>query len=204
MGAADIEIERFAQVADRLRQPLYRWYVPLWRGMRALMRRDIDEAARQCATAEEIGALAHSGNAGMLTFTQSWLRQRYQGRFSEAGEGLTGFLGLDPGGPAGTPVGWPGYLAVATTQLGDRDRARALLEQWVAVGLKQRPRDSEWLPESVQLAEAAVVVDSRAVAEVLYAATSGTGRTPTPTQRGHARPIARPDSSGTRRRWLQR
>jgi tetratricopeptide (TPR) repeat protein len=169
VGAADIEIERFAQVADRLRQPLYRWYVPLWRGMRALMRRDIDEAARQCAIAEEIGALAHSDNAGMLTFTQSWVRQRYQGRFSEAGEGLIGFLGLDPGGPAGTPVGWPAYLAVAATQLGDRDRARALLEQWVAVGLKQRPRDSEWLPESVQLAEAAVVVGFPAVAEVLYA-----------------------------------
>ena len=78
VGAADAEIQRFSLVADRLRQPLYRWYVPLWRGMRALMRRDLDEAARQCAIAEETGALAHSDNAGMLTFTQSWVRQRYQ------------------------------------------------------------------------------------------------------------------------------
>ncbi|MGH4007996.1 MAG: ATP-binding protein [Pseudonocardiaceae bacterium] len=168
VAAADIEIERFAQVADRLRQPLYRWYVPLWRGMRALMRRDIDEAARQCAVAEEIGALAHSDNARMLTFTQSWVRQRYQGKFSAAGEALTGLLGGDQGGPGVTAVGWP-YPAVAATQLGERDRARALLEQWLAAGLERRPRDSEWLPESAQLAEAAVVVHAHAVAEVLYA-----------------------------------
>ncbi|HEX2023390.1 MAG TPA: AAA family ATPase, partial [Acidimicrobiales bacterium] len=40
----DLEIERFAGVADQLRQPLYRWYVPLWRGMRDLMQGDIGAA----------------------------------------------------------------------------------------------------------------------------------------------------------------
>lgn len=168
VSEADAEIRRFALVADRLRQPLYRWYVPPWRGMRALMRRDIDEAARQCATAEEIGALAHSDNARMLTFTQSWVRERYQGRFAAAGEALTGLLGGADGGPGATPAGWP-YPAIAATQLGAHDRARVLLDQWLAVGLTQRPRDSEWLPESAQLAEAAVAVGAHAVAETLYA-----------------------------------
>ncbi len=166
VAAADAEIQRFAQVADRLRQPLYRWYVPLWRGMQALMRRDVDEAARQCAIAEEIGALAHSDNAMMLTFTQAWVRQRYQGAFTEAGQTLDGFLGGE--GPAATPAGWP-YPAVAAAQLGEHERARALLEQWLATCLERRPRDAEWLPESAQLAEAAVVVGARSVAEVLYA-----------------------------------
>ncbi len=40
VDAADVEIDRFASVAEAMRQPLYRWYVPLWRGMRALMRGD--------------------------------------------------------------------------------------------------------------------------------------------------------------------
>ena len=167
LGEADLEIERFAQVADQIRQPLYRWYVPLWRGMRNLMRGEIEEAARQCAIAQEIGSLAHSDNAGMLTFAQWWVRRRYEGRFSEAGRAMSELIEPEAGAPALTPAGWP-YPAVAAAQLGDCDRARALLEQWLAAGLERRTRDSEWLPESVQLAEVAVLAGCRDVAGLFY------------------------------------
>ena len=33
----DAEVDAYARTADAIRQPLYAWYVPLWRGMRALM-----------------------------------------------------------------------------------------------------------------------------------------------------------------------
>jgi tetratricopeptide (TPR) repeat protein len=167
VGEADIEIERFAQVADGLRQPLYRWYVPLWRGMRDLMRGELAEAARQCAGAEEIGALAHSDNARFLTFTQWWVRQRYEGRFPEAGQAMAALIEPEVGAPAVTAAGWP-YPAVVATQLGELDRARSLLDRWRATGLERRTRDSEWLPESAQLAEVAVVAGCREVAELLY------------------------------------
>lgn len=152
---ADAEIERFAQLADQIRQPLYRWFVPLWRGMRALMRGDLDVAARQCAVAEEVGALAHSDNARSLTFTQSWVRQRYAG----------GAVEID--GSVTTPAGWP-YPVVLAVQRGELEQARALFEQWLAAGLERRPRDSEWLPDSAQLAEAAVLAGCRPAAELLY------------------------------------
>ncbi|MDQ4134279.1 MAG: AAA family ATPase, partial [Actinomycetota bacterium] len=167
VAAADREIERFAQAAAPLNQPLYRWYVPLWRGMRALMRGDVSGAARCCGEAEEIGAQAHSDNAGMLTFTQWWVRKRYEGEFSEAGRAMAELITPEAGEPSSIPSRWP-YPAVAALQCGERERARAVLEEWATTGLEARIRDSEWLPETAQLAEAAVMLDCPEVARVLY------------------------------------
>ena len=163
VGAADEEIRRFAHVAEPLRQPLYLWYVPLWRGMRSLMRGEIANAARECAQAEAIG-LAHSDNALVLTFTQWWVRQRYEGRSAEAGAAMAELLGGTSPGPPITA----GPRAVAALQIGDRGKARVLLEQWRAAGLADRPRDSEWLPETAQLAEAAVLTGFGDLAAQLY------------------------------------
>lgn len=166
-GGADVEIERFAQVADQIRQPLYRWYVPLWRGMRELMQGDVAAAARQCDLAEEIGALAHSENARYLTFTQRWVRQCYEGRYAEAGRAMAELVAPDDGAPGTTAAGWP-YPAVVAAQLGEHARARGQLEHWLAAGLEHRTRDSEWLPETAQLAEVAVLTGCRGVAELLF------------------------------------
>ena len=167
IGEADVEIERFAQVADQIRRPLYRWYVPLWRGMRELMRRDIDASARQCEVAEEIGAQAHSDNARFLTFTQWWVRQCYEGHYTDAGRAMAALVEPDDGEPATTAAGWP-YPVVVAAQLGAHGRARAYLDRWLAAGLERRTRDSEWLPESAQLAEVAVLTGCRGAAELLY------------------------------------
>jgi hypothetical protein len=164
-GEADAEIERFARVADRLRQPLYRWYVPLWKGMRALMRRDIDDAAHWRAGAEQLGAQAHSSNATVLTFTQWWVQQRYEGRFPQAGSAMAGLLGREA---ASAPPVTAGPRAVAAAQRGNREKARVLLRQWRSAPARDPSGDSEWLPESAQLAEVAVLVGARDEAEVLY------------------------------------
>ena len=103
IGAADVAVERFALIAERLRQPLYRWYVPLWRGMRALMRGELGAAARYCADAEQLGAQAASGNAVALTFTQWWVRQRYEGHQAEAGSAMADLLESGVGRRPGSP-----------------------------------------------------------------------------------------------------
>jgi hypothetical protein len=135
--------------------------------MRALMSGDLDGAARRCAEAAETGALARSENAEILTFTQWWVRKRYEGAFVEAGTAMGRLIEPAQGAPSQTPSGWP-YPAVAALQTGDPERARLLLERWVGAGLEARPRDSEWLPESAQLAQAAVLVGSREAAELLH------------------------------------
>jgi tetratricopeptide (TPR) repeat protein len=165
LGAADIAVHRFALIAERLRQPLYRWYVPLWRGMRALMRRELGQAAQRCAEAEQIGAQAASGNATALTFTQWWVRRRYEGHQAEAGSAMADLLSqvsVDPRFTAGP-------RAVIAALTGDQDLARAALTEWLASGLPDRTRDSEWLPESAQLAQVAVAVGAGDAATRLYA-----------------------------------
>ncbi len=165
VSEADAEIERFALLADRLRQPLYRWYVPLWKGMRALMRGELEVAARWRAEAQDIGAHAHSGNATVLTFTQWWVQQRYERHFREAGEAMTDLLGHDA---SGAPPVTTAPRAIAAAQIGDHAKARTLLHQWRASGGDERLRDAEWLPESAQLAEASVLLGARDEAEILY------------------------------------
>jgi hypothetical protein len=63
----DAEIEAFARKAENLRQPLYLWYVPLWRAMRAIMQGRLDDAERYLDRAVATGKRASSRNA-VLTF----------------------------------------------------------------------------------------------------------------------------------------
>jgi tetratricopeptide (TPR) repeat protein len=168
MPSADEEVSRFERVADSLRQPLYRWYVPLWHGMRALMRGDLAEAIRLNAEAEHAGRLAHSQNAVLLTLTQRWVCQRAAGEFVESGEELAALLGLQPGG---TPLLAGDSLvrmrAVIAAQLGDVDRVATLIDQLVRTGVHERAHDSEWLPEMCQLAEVVALVGDGEIAELL-------------------------------------
>ena len=62
-----------------------------------------------------------------------------------------------------------GPRAVIAALTGDQERARALLVEWLHSGLPDRIRDSEWLPETAQLAQVAVAVGAHEVAERLYA-----------------------------------
>jgi AAA ATPase domain len=164
IGAADVERARFAQVADAVRQPLHRWYVPLWNGMRALMRGDVAAAAGCCSEAEELGRLAGSENAVALTFTQRWVLMRYEGRFVDAARALEELLTALS---VVVPTGMPGFEAMIATHLGDQARASASINQWMRAGLHDRPHDSEWLPEMAQLAEVAATVGAVDVAEAL-------------------------------------
>ena len=71
---ADWEADALAYraAAEALRHPLYLWYVPLWRGMRALAAGRPDECRAALAEAAAIGERAASGNAIMLVQTQRW------------------------------------------------------------------------------------------------------------------------------------
>ena len=82
----DADVARFGELADELRQPLYSWYVPLWRGLRALMLAAFDDAAAATDAARDLGRRAQSANAFALTFTQWWVAERLQGRFIASGD----------------------------------------------------------------------------------------------------------------------
>ena len=146
----DAQIRAFSAAADAIREPLYRWYVPLWRGMRALMAGRIEESAASCDEAEAVGALAHSANAAMLVMTQRWVRLRVEGRLAEAAQ-LIDDKGFELFGEL---AGSYAVTALSRLHTGDVDAARAQLRGFV-VDLDRIPMDAEWLPTISQLAELA-------------------------------------------------
>ena len=169
VAGADQDIAVFATVAEQLRQPQHLWYVPLWRGMRALMRGDVVEAARSEAVAGELGERAHSHNALALVSTQRWVRQRQEGRFAEAAADFEEVLGFGPGAtPLVQGVDELRLRAVVAAHAGDVDATARLVAQWAATALGDRPFDSEWLPETAQLAQLAAEVGNGDVAEALF------------------------------------
>jgi hypothetical protein len=162
IGEADAEIRAFSVSSEAIREPLYRWYAPLWRGMRALMAGNAEESAACCDEAAALGAMADSANATMLTLTQRWVRLRVEGRLAEAAammetDGLAAFGDL-----AGT------YATAALGYLwaGRLDDASARLRAFVA-DLGQVPRDAEWLPTMAQLASLATALGDRQSAAAL-------------------------------------
>jgi hypothetical protein len=66
LAALDAEVACFERTATLLGDPLYAWYVPLWRAMRALGAGRLDEASRLAAEARDIGTSGGSANAQVL------------------------------------------------------------------------------------------------------------------------------------------
>lgn len=162
LSSADAEIERYAAGAARLRSPLYSWYVPLWRAMRATMRGDAEAAERLLDQAGSIGREAGSDNAYLLVVTARCIGT------ADAGLADESFLAALPSEPM--PGLWLSITtALAYAALCRHDEARALLDHAVS-RLDELPYDSEYLPALVQAALTAWRLGGHPGAETLYAA----------------------------------
>ena len=137
------EIERFAGVAESLGQPLYRWYVPLFAGMQALLRGDLDEAERRANEAAALGEEAGSTNALMLANTQLAGIEFERGHLLYLVEMFERTL-------AEMPWMREQPIVVAMTPMIHLARGRTTealqgLHGLAATGFAEVPRDSEWL-----------------------------------------------------------
>ncbi|HVL27100.1 MAG TPA: hypothetical protein VM390_03060 [Acidimicrobiales bacterium] len=165
MAAVDAEIDAFALVAGRLRQPLYDWYVPLWKGMRALMQGRIDDAGRLGREAADAGARVSSDNARLLTVTLEWFRLTESGRGADAWEYMRGMVGQD----VGLLAVWQKVAeALLHAERGARDEARGLLDQVWPHAIQAAPVDSEWLAVMAQLTAAVASIGAHPVAAWAY------------------------------------
>jgi len=162
--AADAEALAFRVTAERLGRPLYLWYVPLWRGMRALREGRTADCAAALAEARALGERAGSRNAEDLTSTQRWCLLAATGDRDRLAE-LVDTLQPERFGTV-----WPYVsLALVLAQTGQTDAARARLDA-VAPRLPSAPYDSEWLPMLAQVAEIVGAVGPHPVAEPTYRA----------------------------------
>jgi AAA ATPase domain len=162
----ETDVLAYRAAAEALRHPLYLWYVPLWRGMRALAAGRAGECQAALAEAAAIGERAASGNAFMLVQTQLWCLRAEEGD-------TAGLLGMLPELETVTvPAPWLQVTrALVLAQAGRTEDARAQLEAVVPL-LPAMARDSEWLPSMAQVAETIALTGPHPVARWAYDALS--------------------------------
>lgn len=160
---AEAEATAYETAVRPLRRPLYAWYVPLWRGTRALMEGRYEDCAAALDEVEELGRRAGSGNAGLLAVTQRWCLYADTGDTAGLARIRAEATVLER-----SPMLWPRVtLALLAAQSGRFDEAARRLSA-VAPRLGGAPRDSEWLPMVAQAAETVAAVGSHPSAPHLY------------------------------------
>ena len=103
-SAVDAEISSYARLAEHLAQHRLTWYVPLWRGARALMHGDLalaDEHARELG---EMAERAGSVNARLLGLVQRFVRLVSEGRADDLAGDFAEIVGLIPDEPRRPPA----------------------------------------------------------------------------------------------------
>ena len=162
----EADVLAYRAAAEALRHPLYTWYVPLWRGMRALGAGRFDECRAALAEAAAIGERAASGNAIMLVQTQLWCLRAEEGDTA----GLLDML--DNLETVSIPAPWLQITrALVLAQVGRTEDARTQLEAVIPL-LPALARDSEWLPAMAQVAETIALTGPHQVARWAYDALS--------------------------------
>lgn len=166
LGAAETCALAYEQIASRLGIPLYGWLPEIWRGMRALLVGDVDAALRHADAAEQIEQRAQSFNAELMVFTlrlQAYLDRGTPYEFAPAVRGI-----LDQLGPLGMPAMYLAAPARLLLAAGDPSAARSVLRVFASGDPAAMPKDAEWLEAHWALADIAIELDDRAVAERLY------------------------------------
>ncbi|MFG1815761.1 ATP-binding protein [Kribbella sp. NPDC049174] len=159
--AVDAEIDAFARTSDRLMLPLYSWYVPLWRGARALMSGDIETAVRYADEAEAIGRRAGSANAALMVFTLRLWTHRTAGVLpaSFAAE-ADAVIKVVSESPVALGMG-ASYFAAA----GEPDKSGLFFDRLMGRGLDAMPDDCEWLEGMWHAGDAAIALGRADAAE---------------------------------------
>lgn len=159
--AADAEVTAYARQAAKLAQPRLSWYIPLWRGARALMHGDHARAEAYATELNDLAERSGSPNARLLALVQRYVRLMSEDRAGELAGDFTRILTELPDDPRIAVCARAFYHA----RRGELAEACADLDRVVAGEVS---RDGEWLPKYVQVAVAAVLADHRAAAELAY------------------------------------
>ena len=148
----DAETQSMTEIAERLRQPFYRWHTVCLRTLRATLDGRFPEAERLAEEALELGRLRQSEYATYVFRYAQMLALRWaQGRLHEYWPEIADHDQRFPWIPR-----WRDPFAAA--ELGDEQMARRELERHAGRSLADLPRDGLWILHLCSLAEAAVLV----------------------------------------------
>ena len=158
----DAETQSMTEIADRLRQPFYRWHTVCLRTLRATLDGRFPEAERLAEEALEFGRIRQSEYATYVFRYAQMLALRWgQGRLQEYWAEIEDHDQRFPWIPR-----WRDPFAAA--ELGDEQMSRRELERHAGRGFADLPRDGLWILHICSLAEAAVLVGDTARGLELY------------------------------------
>jgi DNA-binding CsgD family transcriptional regulator/tetratricopeptide (TPR) repeat protein len=163
IAAVDQELAAHARLADDLRDPLFRWNVVLWQGMRALLDGRFDDAERHIHEALASGRRAQSHNALMFYSVQLFILRRDQGRQQELEQAAAAVVARYPSMRA-----WRCARILLLCDLGRFDEARAELDGLARHSFADVARDGTWYVAITSLAEACAALGDERRAAVVY------------------------------------
>ncbi len=159
--AFERQVVLFERDAASLRQPLVSWYPVLFRGMRALMRGELDVTRAAVAEVERFATSTGSQDAQLLAMTLTIGLGAVVGDMPSFD--VAGILGIEASM-------WPSLaagLAMVAVLRGDRDAAAEHLGSHAPGGFGAVNRDAEYLTTLTGFARAAAFVGDRTSAAAL-------------------------------------
>lgn len=160
---ADEAIAQAAQFATALRQPLYLWYVGVFRALRALMQGHFVAGERLAQDAYALGQRVQPDAAAVYWGAQQFMVCWEQGRLHELADTLTTLAERFPAMPVLRCM-----RALCFGHVDRRAEAQAELAQLCAQQARALPWDQLWLGALVMLAELAIVLTDHHHATLLY------------------------------------
>jgi len=166
-GRVEEAAEHFARMADvssELGQPVMRWMTLFTTAMWSLLRGESTTGERLAEEAYQLGLEIGQPDAFNYYATQISHVRWQQGRLAELVELIEVGAEANPGIPA-----YRGALARAYCQADRGSEARQLLEEEIGREFSDLPQDLLWSYGMVTYAEAAIQLEHRDAAEILYA-----------------------------------
>jgi tetratricopeptide (TPR) repeat protein len=163
MDAVDIEIDAYAESAERRRRLSDSLYVHIYRAMRLLLAGEFDAAEAEGWAAVTLGNRVQDPNTGNATLLQACTRRRERGRL----ERLEGPVRAYAERFAAIP-GWVCVLAHLLAETDRPDEAREILDGFAVDGFRGLPLDGIWLGAVAYLAEAAAALGDATHAQALH------------------------------------
>ena len=161
--AADEAIEQADQMASALRQPLYLWYVSVFRALRAQMQGLAAQGEELAEVAHTLGQRVQPDGAAVYWGAQHFMIRWDQGRLAETIVALTDLAARFPAMPVLR------CLRALALWHGDRvDEAASELAQLCADQAAALPWDQLWLGAVATLAELAILLADQTHAALLY------------------------------------
>jgi DNA-binding CsgD family transcriptional regulator len=165
MDAADAELEAHVRLAEKVRQPQYRWSAAVFSATRAMIAGRFAEAERLVEEARTIGERAQMEEARLLYLAQIGILRRERLDLP----GLDALLpSLERAFAESRRKDWLVDLSATFAELGRVAEARRVFDELAADGFAALARDWMWLASIAVLADVCAFLGDRHRAAALY------------------------------------